>query len=132
MMYQAGEKRATEQEAIKKLKRVNEDLDRQIADKKAVLRDKVSQKKRFEDAYYDAAKQVTPDILKKVNVYLEKQSNEAACYALEALVGLFRGTKKADNFSVELYLKKHEGFMMGIERVEPKKLNSDYCQVHLD
>jgi hypothetical protein len=45
---------------------------------------------------------------------------------------MFRGTKKADNFSVELYLKKHEGFIMGIERVEPKKLNPEYCQFHLD
>lgn len=38
----------------------------------------------------------------------------------------------ADNFSVELYLKKLEGFMMGVERAEPKKLNADYCQSHLD
>ena len=43
-----------------------------------------------------------------------------------------RGTKKADNFSVELYLKKHEGFAMAIERVEPKKLNSEYCEEHLE
>jgi hypothetical protein len=75
---------------------------------------------------------VTADLLKKVNTYLEKNSNEAGCFALEALIGLLRGTKKADNFSVELYLKKHEGFMMGIERVEPKKLNAEYCQSHLD
>lgn len=71
---------------------------------------------------------MTPDLLKKVNAYLEKNSNEAGCFVLEALIGLLRGVKKADNFSVELYLKKHEGFMMGIERVEPKKLNADYCQ----
>jgi hypothetical protein len=61
-----------EQDIIKKLKRANEDLDRQIADKKAVLREKASQKKRYEDAYIDASKQVTPEVLKKLNVYLEK------------------------------------------------------------
>ena len=121
-----------EQETIKKLKRQNEELDRQIADKKNLLSEKAGSKKKYEDAYNEASKAVTPELLKKVNAYLEKQSNEAGCYSLEALIGLLRGTKKADNFSVELYLKKHEGFMMGIERVEPKKLNAEYCQYHLD
>ena len=38
-------------------------------------------------------------------------------YILEALVGLMRNTKFADNKSVELYLKKHEGFEIAINRL---------------
>lgn len=43
-----------------------------------------------------------------------------------------RGVKKADNYSVELYLKKHEGLMLALNRVEPKKLNPTYCTEHLN
>lgn len=43
-----------------------------------------------------------------------------------------RGSKRADARSVELYTKKHEGFMMGLNRIDIKKLNVAHCQEHLD
>ena len=72
-------------------------------------------------------KEVTPENLKKVYVYLEKKSNEAVIYIMEALIGLMRGSKRADPMSVELYTKKHEGFMMGLNRIDIKKLNVNFC-----
>ena len=45
---------------------------------------------------------------------MTKKSNDAIVYVLEALIGLMRNVKRADSFSVELYLKSHEGFMIGI------------------
>jgi len=51
---------------------------------------------------------------------------------MEALIGLMRGSKRADAMSVELYTKVHEGFMMALNRIDVKKLNVDHCQEHLD
>jgi hypothetical protein len=77
-------------------------------------------------------KDITEPNLKKVYTYLEKKSNDAPVYIMEALIGLMRGSKRADAVSVELYTKKHEGFMMGLNRIDIKKLNVAYCQEHLD
>lgn len=77
-------------------------------------------------------KDVTEANLKKVYTFLEKKNNEACVYVMEALIGLMRGMKRADAMSVELYTKKHEGFMMGLNRIDIKKLNVAHCQEHLD
>jgi hypothetical protein len=81
----------------------------------------------------DAAKrEVTPESLKNINAFLEKKSAEPVTFVMEALVGLLRGTRRADTKSVELYIKKHEGFMIGVNRLDLKKLNPQYCQEHLE
>ena len=51
---------------------------------------------------------------------------------MEALVGLLRNMRRADTKSVELYIKKHEGFMIGVNRLDLRKMNPKYCQEHLD
>jgi len=45
---------------------------------------------------------------------------------LEALVGMMRPEheERADKYSVELYLKKFEGLLIGFDRIEPKRLNN--------
>ena len=43
-----------------------------------------------------------------------------------------RGAKRSDPVSVELYTKKYEGFMIGVSKVDIKKLNVNNCQEHLD
>ena len=83
--------------------------------------------KKLLDELVIAKKDINADNLKKVYNYLEKKCNEACVYILEALVGLMRGSKRADSMSVELYTKKHEGFMMGLNRIDIKHLNTVYC-----
>jgi len=51
---------------------------------------------------------------------------------MEALIGLLRGMRRADTKSVELYIKKHEGFMIGVNRLDLRKMNPEHCQEHLD
>lgn len=51
---------------------------------------------------------------------------------MEALVGIMRGQRRADPKSVELYIKKYEGFMAGLNRVDPKTVNPVFCQEHQD
>ncbi len=46
---------------------------------------------------------------------------------MEALVGLMRRIERADKDSVEIYIKKHEGFMLALNRINPRELNPEYC-----
>jgi hypothetical protein len=80
----------------------------------------------------DAAKrEVTADNLKKVYTYLEKNNNEVVAFVMEAIVGLLRNMSKADVQSVEMYIKKHESFMIGVSRLDLRKLNFQHCQENL-
>lgn len=84
------------------------------------------------EAVDQAKREITPDNLKKINEFLEKKSAEPVAFVMEALIGLLRGMRRADTKSVELYIKKHEGFMLGVNRLDLKKLNPSHCQEHLD
>lgn len=84
------------------------------------------------EALETTKKEINEKNLKAVFKYLERKNNEAPVYIMEALIGLMRGSKRADAMSVELYTKTHEGFMMALNRIDIKKLNVDYCQEHLD
>jgi len=84
------------------------------------------------EEYEKVKKEMNPDLLKKAYKYLEKNANTSICYIFEALVGIMRGHKSADSQSVEMYLKKYEGFMMGLGRLNFKKINQEYAQEHLD
>lgn len=75
----------------------------------------------------EALKEITPKLLTEINNLFEHKSNEAGAFVLEGLVGLLRRTKKADNFSVELYLKKHESLMHALNKVDPKNLMKEDC-----
>jgi hypothetical protein len=79
-----------------------------------------------------AKREITPENLKAVYDYLEKKTAEPVVFVMEALVGLLRGMRRADTKSVELYIKKHEGFMIGVNRLNLKQLNPDHCREHLD
>lgn len=103
-----------------------------IEKKQKQLAEKKDPIKKLTEGLDAAKKDVTEKNLKKVYNFLEKKSNEACVYVLEALIGLMRGMKRADSLSVELYIKKHEGFMMGLNRIDIKNLNVQNCQEHLD
>ncbi len=51
---------------------------------------------------------------------------------MEALVGLFRGTKRADMKSVELYTQKFEGFMLALSRFDTRDVEVEHAKEHLD
>ena len=50
---------------------------------------------------------------------------------MEALVGLMRGQTRADNYSVELYLKKLDGWNLAMNRLEPRYISLDLAKAHL-
>ncbi len=83
--------------------------------------------KKLEEAYEKLKHEITPETMKKAYKFLETKNNEAVIFVFEALVGLMRGNRRADARSVELYTKKHEGFMIGLNKIDFKRLNTDFC-----
>ena len=73
-------------------------------------------------------KDINAKDLEKIFKFFESKSNEVGIFIFENLVGLMRGQAyPADNYSVELYLKKYEGFLLAIERIDPKELDKAFC-----
>jgi len=60
--------------------------------------------KKLMDERDEALAALKSEDLKKVFKFFETKSNLAVIYVFEALVGLMRGHKLADNKSVELYI----------------------------
>ena len=80
----------------------------------------------------DAAKrEITADNLKKVYEFLEKKNAEPVAFVMEAIVGLLRGMNRADTQSVEMYIKKHESFMIGVSRLDLRRINFQHCTDNL-
>lgn len=103
-----------------------------IAAKQATLKEKEPEFKKLCEQVDQAKRQISAETLKKAYAFLEKKTAEPISFLMEALVGLLRGMRRADTKSVQLYLQKHEGFMIGVNRVDLKKLNVEHCKEHLD
>lgn len=86
----------------------------------------------FEEHYKDSKKEIQPETIKKLYTYLEKKNNQTLIFVIEALVGLLRNERRAGPVSVELYTKKYDGFMIGLNRADPKTMNPIFCQDNLD
>jgi uncharacterized coiled-coil DUF342 family protein len=117
---------------VERLKLANEEYKKKIEEKKKQLEEKKEPIKKLVESMDQAKKEITEANLKKVYNFLEKKYNEACVYVMEALVGLMRGMKRADQMSVKLYTEKHEGFMLGLNRIDIKNLEVKNCQEHLD
>lgn len=124
--------RSNDEKRIQALRKEIESLQAKIADKRETLAVREPAFKKMVEAVDQAKREITPENLKKINEFLEKKSAEPISFVMEALIGLLRGMRRADTKSVELYIKKHEGFMIGVNRLDLKKLNPAHCQEHLD
>jgi hypothetical protein len=65
---------------------------------------------------------VTQKLLDRCQKYFTKWTDDHACFIIESLVGILKGVEKADSRSVELYMKKEEGFRMALNRIKYAEL----------
>ena len=70
-------------------------------------------------------------LVKKAFAYLEKKSDKHCVIVMEQLVGILREEERASALSVELYMRKFEGLMIGINRLDHKKINYTYCDEYI-
>lgn len=107
-------------------------MEARIEEKRKKYQEKLAPIKVQQEQYMKNIKAINAKDLKKVYLYFEKSNNEAATYVMEALVGLLRGQKQADSESVEMYIRKYEGFMIGLNRLDLKTVNQTHAQYILD
>ena len=63
-------------------------------------------------------------VLTKCHEYLQKMTEDHLCYVLEHLIGAMIGRESADPYTVEMYIRKFEGFYMTFQKIDYSKLNS--------
>lgn len=96
--------------------------------RKAELARKHEPIQKLEDEKIEILKSIKPKVITSAYDFFEKKSHDALVYVFEALVGMMRDQKYADNKSVELYLKKFEGFMLALNRLELANVNPAYAK----
>lgn len=75
-----------------------------------------------------AVKQMTKKLVTKLYKTLENTDVEPLTLVLESIVGALRNVETASNVDVELYLKKFEGFMYSMGKVDPHKVKKSHAQ----
>lgn len=66
----------------------------------------------------------------KLSSYFEKEQNPSLCSGIECFVALLRGTRKASNVDVELYLKDYDKLMWKLKRAEVSHLDLVLIEYH--
>jgi uncharacterized protein YifE (UPF0438 family) len=123
--------RKQDEDLIKQYKRENEDLNDYIKKRTETISTIDQTFKKYKERIDVSKREITPENMKKVFAFLEKRTAEPVAFLMESFIGLMRGQRKADTKSVEIYLKKHEGFMIGVNRLDYKQLNIEHCNAHL-
>ena len=77
-------------------------------------------------------KEITPKLLKKVYQFLEGQRDEPATKLLEAFVGALRGIPRGSNVDVELYIRKHEGLIVAMNKLDERTIKGDNVKAYFD
>jgi hypothetical protein len=119
-IYQAITKRQINEEEVSTLKQQNVAIEHEIVREKALLKESEEPHQKLWQEKIAVENEITSDLLKKVYTYFEKKSTEPVVYIFEALIGLMRKAPRADHKSVEIYLKKYEGFVMAVDRANVK------------
>ena len=65
-------------------------------------------------------KKINQPLLDTCSKFLAKKSDENIVFIMQSLVAILRGHNTSDAYSVELYLKKMEGFYLALNRIDYK------------
>ena len=66
--------------------------------------------------------------LEKCQKYLQSMTDDHVTFILEHLIGLVQGVERAPSKYVELYMKKVQGFIMAINRINYKNVSITHCK----
>ena len=125
-------KRKSDEERIKQLRQNNQSIQSLINEQNALLKEKTPIFKQARLDVETAKQAITQENLKKIYEFLSKKSSEPITYIVEAFVGLMRNMRRADTKSVELYFRSYDGLLIGLNRLEFKKLNKTHVDEHVE
>ena len=70
--------------------------------------------------------------MKKLYYLLENKGPEPLTKMLESLTGTLRNTEKANNIDVELYLRRHEGLIYKMNKIDPSLMTEKVHKTHFE
>ena len=68
--------------------------------------------------------------MKSLYKHLEAKDTQPLVRMMEALVGTLRNVEKASNVDVELYMKKHEGLIYKMNKLDPASIKKQVHDTH--
>ena len=80
----------------------------------------------------EAQNNITQKKVKSIYSYFEKDSDEVVIKLFETFIGCLRGVEKANKDDVEIYLKKHKGLMVSMNKLDENKINRDHAKKYAD
>ena len=95
-------------------------VDKQKKDREQKLQKVEEPIKKLLDDKQAMQKKLTQAMLDSCSKFLSKHSNEDIVFIMQNLVAILRGQTSSDAFSVEIYLKKVEGFNLALNRIDYK------------
>lgn len=109
--------------AIKALERIIKNNKLKIKDLQKEV-DKFEEKKSHKAIeQQNAKKEIDKKLTKMAYKFLEKDSDPIIVSLLETFVALLRNRPTAQREDVELYLRKHEGLLVAMNKVDPRKIS---------
>ena len=70
------------------------------------------------DDKFDLQKKLDQATLDRCTKFLGKHTDERISFILQSLIGILRGHTQAQPMDVEIYLKKHEGLILALNRID--------------
>lgn len=95
-------------------------LDKQKKDREAKLKSVEEPIKKLLDDKLTMQRKLDQKILDNCTKFLTKTTDERIVFIMQTLVGILRGQTPADAYSVKLYLKKLDGLMLALNRIDFK------------
>lgn len=80
----------------------------------------------------NAKREITKKLVKQVYKFLEKDSDSIIIRLMEAFVAMLRNRPTASREDVELYLRKHDGLMTAMNKVDPRKISGGNAKNYTD
>lgn len=80
----------------------------------------------------EAQNSITQKKVKAIYRYFEKDSDEIIIQLFETFIGCLRGVEKASKEDVEIYLKKHKGLLVSMNKLDEAKINREHAKKYAD
>lgn len=118
--------------SIKAIRVMIKNNEKRIEELKKEVEKFEEKKKKKEVEQQNAKREITKKLVKQVYKFLEKDSDSIIIRLMEAFVAMLRNRPTASREDVELYLRKHEGLLTAMNKVNPRKISGGNAKGYTD
>lgn len=120
------------QRSIKAIRRIikNNEKRIEVLQKEVNKFEEKKQKKSIEQQ--NAKKEITKKLIKGIYKFLEKDSDPIIVKLMENFVAMLRNKPSASKEDVELYIRKYEGLVTALNKVNPREISGGNAKIYTD